>query len=188
MRGGRRTKQQKRPIVPDVGTHVPYLVGSISNHLATTSSILYRTLFDIGLTEWRLMWVLAIDPHVTAQTASQKVGLDKAAASRAIAGLARRGLLRITNNPTDSRERMLRLSPKGEALYKRMIVIAKERERILLEPLAKAEIPLLVDFLKRLDQQAAKVRALGPDAFKDLAGGKAGKRNKPGTRRKTARP
>ena len=74
-----RSRRTNTPVTHDVGTHVPYLLGSIANHLAVTSSILYRSLFNIGLTEWRLMWVLAIDPDITARAASQKVGLDKAA-------------------------------------------------------------------------------------------------------------
>jgi DNA-binding MarR family transcriptional regulator len=166
-----RSRRTNTPVTHDVGTHVPYLLGSIANHLAVTSSILYRSLFNIGLTEWRLMWVLAIDPDITARAASQKVGLDKAAASRAIAGLARRGLLRISDNPEDSRERLLRLSAKGEALYGRMIVVAKERERMLLAPLSKAEVKVLVSCLKRLNPQAAAVRALGPDPFREFAVG-----------------
>lgn len=59
------------------------------------------------------MWVLAIEPSITARRASQIIGLDKAAVSRAVAGLERRGLLQATPDPADSRRRLIALSPAG---------------------------------------------------------------------------
>src|SRR5262252_8342137 len=101
----------------DFGRSVAYLIGAISNILSIGGSRLYRRAYNIGLTEWRLMWVLAIAPRITAQRASQIMGADRAAISRALATLERRGLAWATPDPTDGRQRLIELSERGTQLH-----------------------------------------------------------------------
>src|SRR5260370_22629795 len=109
----RRLKTVDMQPSDDFGRSISYLIGAISNILWMGGSRLYRRAYDIGLTEWRLMWVLAIAPRITAQRASQIMGLDKAAVSRALAALERRGLVRAVPDPSDSRQRIIELSEAG---------------------------------------------------------------------------
>src|SRR5260370_35269747 len=97
----RRLKTVDMQPSDDFGRSISYLIGAISNILSIGGSRLYRRAYDIGLTEWRLMWVLAIAPRITAQRASQIMGLDKAAVSRALAALERPGALRRGPGPSD---------------------------------------------------------------------------------------
>ena len=92
---------------------IPYLIGAVANLLSARGARLYREVFDIGLTEWRLMWVLGHESPITAATASHIMGTDKGAVSRAVAGLDKRGLVNFTINPADGRERAIELSPAG---------------------------------------------------------------------------
>ena len=103
--------------VDEFGQSIGYLIGAISNILSIGGSRFYRRHFGVGLSEWRLMWVLGIEPMMTARRASQILGLDKAAVSRAVAGLELRGLLQATPDPADNRQRLIALSPAGSALY-----------------------------------------------------------------------
>ncbi len=151
----------------DFGRSIPYLIGAIANILSIGGSRLYRRLYNIGLTEWRLMWILAIAPRITAQRASQIMGVDKAAISRALAGLERRRLVRVLPNPADSRERLIELSPSGVELHSKIIVIAKERERRLLAPFTGDEIRILTRLLQRMQANAVNVNAIDPIARGD---------------------
>ena len=149
----------------DFARSISYLIGAISNILSIGGSRLYRRTYNIGLAEWRLMWVLAIAPRITAQRASQIMGLDKAAVSRALAALERRGLVRVAPDPADNRQRIIELSETGTELHGRLIIVAKERERRLLAPFTKEEVRVLSGLLRRMHAGAANVNAFDPRAF-----------------------
>jgi DNA-binding MarR family transcriptional regulator len=130
--------------------NIPYLIGAVANLLSARGARLYRDAFDIGLTEWRVMWVVGHEAPITAATASHIMGTDKGAVSRALAGLDRRGLLRVTSNPTDGRERTIELSPAGWRLHAQISVMAKIRQRALLSIFSAEECAQLKELLARL--------------------------------------
>jgi DNA-binding MarR family transcriptional regulator len=142
--------------VDEFGQSIGYLIGAISNILSVGGSRFYRRHFGVGLSEWRLMWVLGIEPMMTARRASQIMGLDKAAVSRAVAGLERRALLQATPDPADNRQRLIALSPAGSALYRTMIAVSRERQRRLLASLSNEEQRVLAALLRRLHAHVAR--------------------------------
>ena len=147
----------------EFGQSISYLIGAISNILSIRGSRFYRQHFGIGLSEWRLMWVLGVEPVMTARRASQIMGLDKAAVSRAIAGLERRGLLQAAADPADNRQRLIRLSPAGTDLYRRMIAVSRERQRRLLAPLSGEDQHNLASLLRRLHAHLARREEFDPE-------------------------
>ncbi len=162
MSAARQSQGVHLPAADEFGRSIGYLLGAISNILSIGGSQLYRRAFDIGLGEWRLMWVLAIAPRISARRASDIVGVDKAAISRALAGLERRGLVEAIADPRDSRQRIIALSAAGEQLHSRIMVVARERERRLLSPFAKEEVRMLLDLLRRLHANASHANAFDP--------------------------
>jgi DNA-binding MarR family transcriptional regulator len=92
------------------------------------------------------------------------MGLDKAAVSRAIAGLERRGLLQAAADPADNRQRLIRLSPAGAGLYSKMIVVSRERQRRLLAPLSGEDQHNLARLLRRLHAHLARGEEFDPEA------------------------
>jgi DNA-binding MarR family transcriptional regulator len=161
----RRPEPAALPGSEDFARSISYLLGAIANMLAVGGSRLYRRAFKIGLGEWRLMWVLAIAPRITARRASQIIGLDEAAVSRALSGLERRGLVRAATDPSDRRQRIIELSQAGRELHSRILVVAQERERRLLASFTKDEIRLLRSLLRRLHAHAAAANAFDPEAL-----------------------
>ena len=151
--------------IEEFGQSIGYLLGAISNILSTGGSRFYRHHFGIGLSEWRLMWVLGIEPAITARRASEIMGLDKAAVSRAVAGLERRELLHATPDPADNRQRLIALSPAGRDLYRRMIVVSRERQRRLLAPLSDEERRVLATLLRRLHAHVASDDPFDPPSM-----------------------
>jgi DNA-binding MarR family transcriptional regulator len=142
---------------PGYRDNIPYLIGAVANLLSARGARLYRDLFDIGLTEWRLMWVLGHESPITAATASHIMGTDKGAVSRALAGLDQRGLVRVASNPADGRERSIELSPAGWRLHARISAVAKIRQKTLLSIYSAEECALLKDLLARLLDHVPRV-------------------------------
>ena len=147
----------------DYQSRIPYLLGAISNRTGATGSRFYRDQFGIGLAEGRLVYVLGYEGVLTARRASEIMGIDKGATSRALAGLQRRGLVQLTVDDADTRQRTIQFTKAGQALYDRLIVASLERERALLSVFSKKEVQMLAGLLKRLHTQVSS-----PSASKSL--------------------
>lgn len=164
-------------LVLDLERHVPYFFTHISNRLSRGASRLYLRHFGIGITEWRVMAVLAGTPSLNAHHVSAAVGLDKAAVSRSVQVLVKRGFVGMTEDPNDSRSRTLVLTPAGLEVHDRIIVLALERERILLSCLTPEEQEAFIAALRKIRAQVPKVNAYdpGPGARSDIADSRASK-------------
>jgi DNA-binding MarR family transcriptional regulator len=140
-------------------SRVPFLLGALSNRMAANGARLYRGEFGIGLAEGRLMYVLGYEAVLTARRAAEITGIDKGATSRALAGLQRRGLVHLAIDPADTRQRLIRFTKSGRALYDRLIVASLERERKLLAIFTQEEARTLATLLKRLHAHVSTARA-----------------------------
>ncbi len=139
-----------RPI--DLGRYVPAFVTFIANKWSRSSSALYRRQYGIGIVEWRLIVLLAIEPWITAARCDQVIGMDKAAVSRSVRLLEKRGLIATRQNAVDSRRREMALTAAGCALHDEIAVVALDREARLLSCLKGDEIETLVGLLDRIHQ------------------------------------
>ena len=74
--------------------YVPGLLLWLSNKMASSASSLYRTHFDLGVADWRVLSYFEIHSWSTASSACDLMGLDKAAVSRSVALLQERGFLK----------------------------------------------------------------------------------------------
>ncbi len=136
----------------DLGRYVPAFVTFIANKWSRSSSALYRRQFGIGIVEWRLIVLLAIEPWITAARCDQVIGMDKAAVSRSVRLLEKRGLIATRQNAVDSRRREMALTAAGCALHDQIAVVALNREARLLSCLNANEIDTLVALLDRIHQ------------------------------------
>ncbi|MPZ34135.1 MAG: MarR family transcriptional regulator [Rhodospirillales bacterium] len=148
----------------DYQSRIPYLLGAISNRTVATGSRFYQDQFGISLAEGRLMYVLGYEGVLTARRASEIMGIDKGATSRALAGLQRRGLVHLTVDDDDTRQRTIRFTRSGQALYDRLIVASLERERKLLSVFSEKEEQVLAALLKRLQAHVSSPIASKPIA------------------------
>ncbi len=140
----------------DLDRYIPayftFLAGKISNSASAT----YRPRFGVGITDWRIMAMLASEPWISAVRISAATGLDKAAVSRSLRALAGGGLIDIRPDATDQRRQSVALTRKGVALHDRIVALAAARERSLLQGFSASERRSLLDFLMRLQ---ARVQA-----------------------------
>jgi DNA-binding MarR family transcriptional regulator len=142
--------------------YVTYFFTVLANRLSSGASRLYLKRFGIGIIEWRVMAMLAIEPRIAPTRIVQVVGLDKGAVSREMRKLEAKGLLRITDEPSNPRRKTLELTTSGYALHDEMIRIALERERRLLSDLSDQEVRTLLDLLGRTTAKLSYVNEYDP--------------------------
>ncbi|CAM3593923.1 HTH-type transcriptional regulator PecS [Pseudomonas reidholzensis] len=146
----------------NLARYVPGLLTFLANKLATGASLCYRKHFGIGVVEWRMLSMLAVESDITANRICQAIGLDKSAVSRSLQTLEAAGRVRSQVDPKDARSYSVSLTEAGKALHDRVLKVAMERERRLLSGLSAAEVDTLVDLLGRLHAQVPYVNDYEP--------------------------
>jgi DNA-binding MarR family transcriptional regulator len=161
-RGGRRAESSPQRL--DLETHVAYLLISLSNKISSSASSTYMRHFGIGVTEWRVLAMLAIETGITANRINQVTGVDKAVLSRAIKSLATHGYVAPVGDARDARRSLLSLTETGRALHNRVVVASMARDARLVSGLTAQERRTLVQLLKRLAGNVPFMNAYDPSA------------------------
>jgi DNA-binding MarR family transcriptional regulator len=134
----------------DLDNYVPayltYLAGKMSNSASAT----YRPQFGIGITDWRIMALLATEPWISAGRICDVIGLDKAAVSRSVRGMNAAGIVDLQRGCDEQVRQAIALTRKGLALHDRIVKISLARERQLLKSFSSAERKQLINFLSRM--------------------------------------
>lgn len=142
--------------------YVPALLTFLTNKMSSGASACYRKHYGIGIVEWRLLAMLAVEDNISANRMVQVIGLDKSAISRALQTLERDGYVTTRVDAKDARRYTVSLTEPGQALHDRVLVTALERERLLLGNLDEQEIETLIGFLHRMTAQLDQVNAVEP--------------------------
>lgn len=147
--------------VLDLERYVPALLTFVANKLSRSATATYQKHFGINVTTWRILSLLAIEPDIPARRICQVIGFDKGPVSRALAAMSSRALVAVRPDPGNRRSHIITLTPHGRAMHDRIIIVALERERRLLDCLDPGEQDLLIRLLVRLH---GNLGALGPEA------------------------
>lgn len=134
----------------DLPHYVPSFITVVANKWARSSSALYLHLFGIGIVDWRLMGLLAVEPWIQASRVDEVVGMDKGAVSRSLHALERQGLATTRRNVDDPRRREMALTAAGREMHDKIAKIALDRERRLLKGFSDDEKQVLLGFLARM--------------------------------------
>lgn len=146
----------------DLERYVPALLTFLTNKLASSASACYRKHYGIGIVEWRVLAMLAVENHITANRVGQVIGLDKSAISRSLQALEREGYVTSEVDTKDARRYTVSLTPSGRQLHDRVLETAVRREEVLLADLSEREVDTLIDLLHRMSRQLEKVNAVEP--------------------------
>ncbi|WP_312795031.1 MarR family winged helix-turn-helix transcriptional regulator [Tianweitania sp.] len=111
-----------------------------------------------GLTprEWRVLAVLKYLGEVPLQELAKHSGLLKSQMSRTVSTMIERGYIARTANPEDGRSILLRLSPEGAVLSRRILDDSFQRNEEMLATLSHAEQQILVELLRRVTRTSSK--------------------------------
>lgn len=140
--------------------YTPALVTFLVNKMSTGSTQIYSELFDISVTEWRIVSLLAVEQPIVAKRVTEVIGLDKATVSRSINRLEKEGYLALSPDENDRRAIFIQLTDKGVDLHNQVIDIALDREQKLLEPLTKEEIEHFINILNKLNSHVVDMNEL----------------------------
>lgn len=113
----------------DLERYIPALVTFLVNKMSIGSTQIYSELFDISVTEWRIVSLLAVEHPIVAKRVTEVIGLDKATVSRSINRLEKEGYLCLSTDENDRRATFVELSEKGVNLHNQVIDIALDREQ-----------------------------------------------------------
>lgn len=146
----------------DLERYVPALLTFLTNKLSSSASACYRKHYGIGIVEWRVLAMLAVENHITANRVGQVIGLDKSAISRSLQTLEREGYVTSEVDTKDARRYTVSLTPSGRELHDQVLETAVRREEVLLAGLSEREVDTLIDLLHRMSRQLEKVNAVEP--------------------------
>jgi DNA-binding MarR family transcriptional regulator len=145
----------------DLQHFFPYRLAVLAEEVSRTVAQLYSDRFDLTRHEWRVLAALGINRRMAAKDIADYSTLDKMSVSRAVAALEVKGYLDREEDPADRRNKILRLTPAGRALYQKIVPLARARERHILEALTAAERKALDVIMSKLLTQAHGLRERG---------------------------
>jgi DNA-binding MarR family transcriptional regulator len=140
-----------------VPAYLTFLAGKISNSASAT----YRPKFGIGITDWRIMALLATEPWISAGRVCDVIGLDKAAVSRSVHSMKSNGIVDVQRTGDEQSRQLIALTRKGLTLHDRVVKLSLARERQLLKSFSAAERKLLLNFLSRMHAQVVDTSVSG---------------------------
>ena len=143
--------------VINIDGYVPYFLASINNPLSGGASQLYRRRFGVGIVEWRIISMLAIEDRIPASRIVDVVQLDKSATSRGLRDLESKGIVRFEASETDPRRRIWWLSEAGYDLHDRILRAALEREAQLLRGVDPADLEIALRVMRRMNDNVREL-------------------------------
>ena len=129
---------------------VPYQLSIVSNTVSQAIADDYQQRYDLGVTEWRVMAVLARFDGLSAREVAERTAMDKVAVSRALARLVAAGRVRRETHSDDKRRSVLDLTAAGWRIHDEVAPMARRRERELLARLDPQERISLQRILDKL--------------------------------------
>ena len=131
---------------------LPYRLSILSNRVSQAIAREYQDRFDLSMTEWRVMAVLArYDGHgLSASEVAARTEMDKVAVSRALTRLVAAKRVSRRAHDGDKRRSVLRLTAKGWKIHDTVAPRARAHEREVLGHLTTDERRVLTQILDKL--------------------------------------
>jgi DNA-binding MarR family transcriptional regulator len=131
---------------------LPYRLSILSNRVSLAIAREYTERFNLSMTEWRVMAVLARfnGEGMSAREVAERTAMDKVAVSRALARLGSAGRVSRSTHGGDKRRSVLRLTAKGWKIHDTVAPRARAHERELLGHLTADEKRVLTQILDKL--------------------------------------
>ncbi len=107
---------------------LPYRLSVAANRVSRLFARRYSESYGLGIPEWRVLAMVGRFGTLSPSAVGEWTAMDKVKVSRAAASLVARGMLRQTQDPSDGRGRLLRLTRKGMAVRDGMVPLACELE------------------------------------------------------------
>lgn len=138
---------------------MPYRLSVMQQEVSRVIAEAYMEKHGLMRHDWRVMAALGIDQPLSANEVCQRTNTDKVQVSRAIARLKRKGLVIQQQDAGDRRRSSLRLTGRGEGIYRDIVPAARAREAELLSVLSGTELKQLDSLIEKLYCRARNLNA-----------------------------
>lgn len=149
----------------DIDTYIPYFLVSVNNTLSQNASREYLASFAIGITDWRVIAMLAIEPRIPAARIVEVISMDKGAVSRALNKLSERKLVEYEAFTNDPRRRIWELNRAGYTLHDEILQIALAREQKLIDGVDAADLETFLRVIRIMRKNVVNWPLFRPDAL-----------------------
>ena len=131
-----------------------YRLNVLANMSSRVAALRNKRRFGLSMLDWRIVGLLASFAPMSLNRLALEANLDKSRASRVIADLISRGLIKRDTDERDGRGIKLELSTKGKKLYRSVLPYAVERNDELISVLSENEKKTLDTILYKLTDRA----------------------------------
>lgn len=147
----------------DVHDFLTTMFSHTSNGLRRAITLPYAERYDLSVSEWRILSVLAAAgtlafPDLVAESAA-----DKAQVSRTLQLMAKRGLVEVQTPPVGRKGMVVSMTEVGQALYEKIMPMAQRSQAVMILTLSPQERRTLHDVLRRLRAQCAAAGEAGAE-------------------------
>lgn len=146
-------------VVLEIENYAPFLLNAVSSSWQRMSGSIYREEIGLGITDWRVIAMLAIEPNITAQRICEVVKLDKAAVSRTLKALEASGHVCGALNGGGARNRTWCLTELGLASHDQILNIALSNELTLVEGVPEADLEICLRVLRQMLRNLTGIEA-----------------------------
>jgi DNA-binding MarR family transcriptional regulator len=129
---------------------LPFRLSVAAENTSRIMTKQYLERVGLGMAEWRLLAAVGRYGVLSPTAAGERTAMDKVKVSRAAASLAARGFVKQSQDPSDGRGRLLRLTRKGSTIYAGLPEMAQRLERLILEGITATESANLQKILLKL--------------------------------------
>ncbi len=129
---------------------LPYKLSMLSQTISQLIGQAYSARFNLSMSQWRCLVVIAAHSPITAKTICAHTLLDKMTVSRAIRALKSCELIKLSAAPNDKRKQLIVLSQSGQRIYDEVLPIALSYEQSLLNALTAIENDALDSIIIKL--------------------------------------
>jgi MarR family transcriptional regulator, lower aerobic nicotinate degradation pathway regulator len=159
---GRSLKSSRsKPAQPLGGSRVPGLAAlqEMPGHLVRRAHQVSTALFaeecrdfDLTSVQFAALFVLRAAGELDATRLAELIAFDRSTIGDVIERLELKGWIARIGSRHDTRIKLIRLTPRGSALLRRVEPAVKRVQQRLLEPFSSSERPGVLMLLKRLDR------------------------------------
>jgi len=153
------TKEFQGRQIVDITTYTPYFLSAVNNALSRGASKRYLKMFGIGIVEWRVVSMLAIEPNISASRICDVVSLDKSGTSRALKHLLELKHVTFEASVTDPRRKIWQLSPEGYVLHDKALTEALDRERTLISAVEPADLEIFLKVIRKMRRNVTQLES-----------------------------
>ncbi len=126
------------------------LVSTLGARFSRGATAYYRSAWNIGTVEWRLLMILNRIDALNVSELSDAADVDKAAASRSLALLRKRKLVSVEQTRSRGRAAIAKLTAEGRKLAAKLTQVSRAREARLFRDFSAADRERLNALLLRL--------------------------------------